>query len=129
MSRKNTKQSRQDEIKETIMKYAENNVLNISEFRKNNPKMYATIPYYFGTIDSLLNEMGLVKTQKQAKNKVTLRNRLAYDHLLYLRSKYTMEEIAETYNVSRALINQQIQALELLIGVENVKEKLENKEQ
>ena len=57
MSRKNTKQSRQDEIKETIMKYAENNVLNISEFRKNNPKMYATIPYYFGTIDSLLNEI------------------------------------------------------------------------
>ena len=128
MSKKNTKLARQDEIKETVMKYSKNNVLDISEFRKENPKMYATIPYYFGTIDTMLNELGLVKTQKQAKNKMTLRNRLAYDYLQLLREQYTMEEIANKYNVSRALINQQIQALELLIGVEKVKEKLENKE-
>ena len=128
MSKKNTKLARQDEIKETVMKYSKNNVLDISEFRKENPKMYATIPYYFGTIDTMLNELGLVKTQKQAKNKMTLRNRLAYDYLQLLREQYTMEEIANKYNVSRALINQQIQALELLIGVEKVKEQLENKE-
>jgi predicted DNA-binding protein YlxM (UPF0122 family) len=107
------------------MDYTKDRVFDVSLFRKENPKVYATIPYYFGTIDSVLDELGVVKTQKQAKNKVTLRNRLAYDHLQQLRKDYTMEQIAQMYNVSRALINQQIQALELLIGIEKVEKQLE----
>ncbi len=120
-----SKQDKKQEIKSRIMDYTKDRVFDVSLFRKENPKVYATIPYYFGTIDSVLDELGVVKTQKQAKNKVTLRNRLAYDHLQQLRKDYTMEQIAQMYNVSRALINQQIQALELLIGIEKVEKQLE----
>lgn len=119
------KDDKKQQIIDSIMEYANNGVVNISEFRKENPKLYAALPYYFGGINSLLDELGLVKVQKsQQKNKVTLRNRLAYDMLVELRKNYTLEQIANKYDVSRALINQLYQALDLSIKVEDIKETL-----
>jgi truncated hemoglobin YjbI len=113
------KDDKKHEIKSVIMKYATNNIFDITKFREENSKIYATIPYYFGSIDKMLEEFGLIKVQK-TKNKVTLRNKLAYDYLKELREKHTLEEIAKKYGVSRALINQQYQALELTIKVEEI---------
>ena len=90
------KDDKKREIKSVIMKYATNNIFDITKFREENSKIYATIPYYFGSIDKMLEEFGLIKVQK-TKNKVTLRNKLAYDYLKELREKYTLEEIATKF--------------------------------
>lgn len=120
-----SKLSKKDEIIEVVNKYTENNVLDITRFRKENPKLYAALPYYFGGINGLVEQLGVVKIQKsQQKNKVTLRNRLAYDMLVELRKSNTLEQIASNYGVSRALINQLYQALDLSIKAEEVKEQL-----
>ena len=116
---------KKQQIIETVKEYTETGIFDITTFRKENPKLYASLPYYFGGINSLLDELGLVKIQKsQQKNKVTLRNRLAYDMLVELRKTNTLEQIATKYDVSRASINQLYQALELSIKAENVKEML-----
>ena len=123
MSSNNKKQ----QIIDVIMKYTENGIFDITEFRKNNPKLYAALPYYFGGVNSLLEELDLVKVQKsQQKNRVTLRNRLAYDMLVELRKSNTLEQIATKYDVSRASINQLYQALELSIKVDDIKEIIED---
>lgn len=117
-------ESKKQEITTAIMKYVNCSVFDISKFRQENPKLYATLPYYFGGIDNMLSQLNLVKVQKsQVKNKVTFRNRLAYDYLKQLREKHTFEEIAIMYGVSRALINQQLQALELIIKIEEIEQK------
>jgi hypothetical protein len=115
------KEDKKQEIKSIVMNYATNGIFDITKFREENSKIYATIPYYFGSIDKMLTEFDLIKVQK-TKNKVTIRNRLAYDHLKELRKKYTLEQIAKQYGVSRALINQQYQALELTIKVEEIEQ-------
>jgi truncated hemoglobin YjbI len=115
------KEDKKQEIKNVVMKYAANNIFDITKFREENSKIYATIPYYFGSIDKMLDEFGLIRIQK-SKNKVTFRNRLAYDYLKELREKHTLEEIANMYGVTRALINQQYQALELTIKVEQIEQ-------
>lgn len=115
--------SKKQQIIDTIKQYTENQIFDIATFRKENPKLYASLPYYFGGVNSLLEELGLVKVQKsQQKNKVTLRNRLAYDMLVELRKDNTLEQIANKYDVSRASINQLYQALELSIKVDDIKE-------
>lgn len=123
-----TKDDKKQQIINSVMQYVDNGVFDVSEFRKVNPKLYAALPYYFGGINSLLDQLGLVKVQKsQQKNKVTLRNRLAYDMLVELRKTQTLEQIANKYDVSRALINQLYQALDLSIKIENVQEHLNDK--
>lgn len=120
-----TKDDKKQQIIDTVMQYVDNGVLDVSKFRKANPKTYAALPYYFGGINSLIDQLGLIKVQKsQQKNKVTLRNRLAYDMIVELRKTNTLEQIANKYDVSRALINQLYQALDLSIKIDNVKENL-----
>ena len=119
--------NKKDEIINIVMQYVDDGVLNITKFRKERPKTYAALPYYFGGINSLVEQLGLVKVQKsQQKNKVTLRNHLAYDMLIELRKTNTLEQIAAKYNVSRALVNQLYQALDLAIKIDNVKEALDD---
>jgi DNA-directed RNA polymerase sigma subunit (sigma70/sigma32) len=66
------------------------------------------------------------KLESKLNNKVTLRNRLAYDFLKELRSKHTLAEISQIYGVSRALINQQYQALETAIKAEEIESKIKH---
>ena len=109
-------------IIQTIKKYSQDGVLDVSSFRNNEPKLYASIPYYFGSVDKMLKDLNLTKLQNGAySNKMTLRNKLAYEYLVKLRKNYTLEEIADKYNVSRALINQQYQALEIMAKKEKIK--------
>lgn len=119
-----SKENKKQELIQEINKYVENSIFDISKFRLEKPKLYATLPYYFGSIDKMLAQLGLVKIQKsQSKNKVTLRNRLAYDYLKQLRENYTLEQISKKYDCSRSLINQQYQALELTIKIEELQNK------
>jgi len=116
-----SRESKKEQLTQEINKYVESNIFDISKFRLEKPKLYATLPYYFGGIDNMLTQLGLVKIQKsQSKHKVTFRNRLAYDYLKQLRESYTLEQIAAKYGCSRSLINQQFQALEITIKVEEL---------
>jgi hypothetical protein len=121
------KENKKNEIKNLVMQYTNDKIFDISKFREENSKVYATIPYYFGSIDKMLHDFGLIKIQKsKLNNKVTLRNRLAYDFLKELRSKHTLAEISQIYGVSRALINQQYQALETAIKAEEIESKIKH---
>lgn len=113
------KQKKKDEIKEVILKYVKDGVLDISKFRKENKSIYSTISYYYGSINNMLDELNLIKVQKiKNKSNVTFRNRLAYDMLCELRKEHTMEQIAKMYGVSRALVNQLHQSLDIAIKKE-----------
>lgn len=117
---------KKQQIIDTVKNYTDNNILDITKFRQENPKLYASLPYYFGGINGLLDELGLVRVQKsKQKNKVTLRNRLAYDMISELRKNNTYEQIAERYGVSRASVSQLFQALDLSIKSEEIKDMLE----
>lgn len=117
--------NKKQEIINLVQKYTDNNIFDIKEFRKQHPKVYSSIPYYFGGINALLEELGVVKVQKsQQSNNVTLRNRLAYDMLVELRKDNTFENIANKYGVSRASVSQLFQALELSIKVDKIKDQI-----
>jgi hypothetical protein len=92
----------------------ETNRIDISKFRAENASEYSLIPHYFGGVNKLINDQGWIKVIKTYANgnKATLRDQLAYDMLKDLRKDKTLEEIAKTYNVSRAGINQLFKALE-----------------
>lgn len=121
-----SKDSKKQQIIEAVNKYVNDDILDITEFRKNNPEIYATLPYYFGGVNKMLDELGLIKVQKsQQKNKMTLRNRLAYDMLTELRKGHTLEQIANKYDVTRALINQLYQALDRSAKIEELEKQKE----
>jgi hypothetical protein len=108
------------EYLKTLMKdYAtNNNCMDISKFRKDHPGEYNLLTHYFGGINQAIEECGLVritKAQTKTGKKVTLRNQLAYDHLVALRSTKTLEEIANMYGVTRPAINQLFIALKSAI--------------
>lgn len=118
--------NKKQEIIDLVKEYTTDNIFDITRFRKDHPKLYSSISYYFGSINSLLEELQVVKIQKaQQSNRVTLRNRLAYEMLVELRKTHTYESIAQKYNVSRSSISQLFQALELSIKVEDLKDKID----
>ena len=98
----------------------------ISEFRKDNASDYAKIAYYFGSINNMLKELKLIKINSSSTNKMTLRDSLAYDLLVILKNHYTLEEIAEKYGVTKALVNQLSQSLEISVRTTEVKKLLNN---
>lgn len=123
-----SKEKKKQELKLIINKYVNNNVLDITTFRLENPKLYTSIPYYFGTVTKMLDELGLIKIQKTAgKNNLTFRNRLAYDRISELRKDHTLEEIANMYGVTRALVNQLFQALDVSIKLNKYETEKGNK--
>lgn len=114
-----SKDNKKQEIQQKISKYVKSGVLDITTFRNDNPSLYATIPYYFGGINKMLDELGLIKVQKvHGKNNATFRNKLAYDKLAELRKDHTLEEIAKMYGVTRALVNQLYQSLDVAIKID-----------
>lgn len=123
-----TKKNKKHILTQKIMEYVSNgNEFNISEFRKNNASDYAKIAYYFGSINNMLNELKLIKISSSSTNKMTLRDSLAYDLLVILKNHYTLEEIAEKYGVTKALVNQLYQSLEINVRMTEVKKLLNNK--
>ena len=122
-----TKKNKKHILTQNIMKYVSNgNEFNISEFRKNNASDYAKIAYYFGSINNMLKELKLIKINSSSTNKMTLRDSLAYDLLVILKNHYTLEEIAEKYGVTKALVNQLSQSLEISVRTTEVKKLLNN---
>ena len=122
-----TKKNKKHILTQNIMKYVSNgNEFNISEFRKDNASDYAKIAYYFGSINNMLKELKLIKINSSSTNKMTLRDSLAYDLLVILKNHYTLEEIAEKYGVTKALVNQLSQSLEISVRTAEVKKLLNN---
>lgn len=105
---------------ELMKKYVDqNNCIDISTFRRENPNEYSLLPHYFGGINQAIEYFGWVKISKvKSKNgeKLTLRNKLAYDMLKKLREDNTLESIANKYGVTRPAINQLYKALEANSG-------------
>ncbi len=108
------------QLTKKIMQYVENNEIDLSKFRQENPSDYSRIAYYFGSINNMLKELQVTRTQF-SDNKMTFRDRLAYDFLNILRKHYTLDEIAKEYHVTKSLVNQLYQNLEFKIKSEKVK--------
>jgi coproporphyrinogen III oxidase-like Fe-S oxidoreductase len=91
--------------------------IDISKFRKENPKIYALLPHYYGSVSEAIEENGWVKVGRREGQTPTLKNQLAYEMLKELREKQgvTLQKIAEKHGVSRAAINQLYQALKSTI--------------
>lgn len=92
-----------------------NNCVDISSFRNEHPSAYALIPHYFGGISQMIEKNGWIKvvnSKGKKGEKPTLRNQLAFDHLIALRKHLTLDQIATKYNVSRQAVNQLFKALE-----------------
>lgn len=90
-------------------------VLNISEFRINNPKEYSKIPMCFGSVDKAMEVVGAVKLTNQ-KSTPTLKMMLAYDYIkLMIEQGNSLGAIANQYGVDRANINQLYNSLKKAI--------------
>lgn len=119
------------QLHDLMKKYVDNNnCINISKFRQDNPSEYALLPHYFGSVNQAIEEYGwvkVIKTKGKEGNRVTLRNQLAYDMLKQMRKNKTLEDIAQTYGVTRPAINQLFKALEASMKAELEQENNENK--
>lgn len=120
---------KKQEIIEVINKYAdENRMVNIRAFREENPRLYSIIPHYFGSVNSALAELNLVKvtfaSHKTSQKSVSLKDQLAFDMLEILRKseKLSLEEIAKKYGVTRPAINQLHKALKVTIEKNSTEE-------
>jgi predicted XRE-type DNA-binding protein len=103
----------------------ENNCIDISRFRTENPDEYALLPHYFGTVNNAVESNGwvkIIKTTGKEGQRVTLRNQLAYDMLLELRKNETLEQIAQKYGVTRPAVNQLFKALKSTINQQTLSE-------
>lgn len=124
MTVQSKKEAKRLEIIKEMKKYSDNNGnIDLTRLRKENNKVYSKISYYFGSIDEALIECGLnaaYKSKNEASgaplSRKTLRNALAYDMLVDLREKHTLEEIGNKYGCSRAYINQLYQSLHKIFG-------------
>ena len=112
------KADKMDEIIKTAGKYVNDGTLNVTNFRRNDSNTYAAIPYYFNSVNELVNTMGLKKTKRIKTGDIALRDKLAYSLLILMRKQFVLDAIGKKYNVSRALIRQQMIALEKNINDE-----------
>lgn len=125
-----TKTERQEqqrrEILDLMSKYKDvHGNVDMTEFREKEHSAYSRIPYYFKTVEGALQALNSIGDDSESKiaakgsptNKLTLRNALAYDHLVELRKNHTLEEIGKMYgNVSRAYVRQLMESLEMSVG-------------
>lgn len=130
---------KQQEIINVMLQYKDEfGNIDLSRLRKENDKVYNRISYYFGSIDNALIACGSGSqatkddniVQKAAKgapiNRKILRNELAYDMLVELRKKHTLEEIATRYGCTRAHVNQLFQSLAKSVEAANDIQQNEN---
>ena len=118
------KNNKKETLSNFILKHSDNGKINLTEFRKNFPSEYASIAHYFGNINSMLNELNLIKITKHNNDHVILRDKLAFEMLKQLRKNYTLEEIGKIYGVTKPLINQLYNNLEIKIKSEKIKQNL-----
>jgi hypothetical protein len=130
MSKANKHMIVKQEILNVMSKYKdEYGNVDTSKFREEHKDQYSKIPYYFGNIENALialrenNPNIVIESSNKEKdsggptNRATLRNKLAYSHLLYLRKNHTFEEIGQMYGgVSRAHVRQLMESLEASVG-------------
>jgi hypothetical protein len=113
---------KKQKIIELAKKYiAKNGTMDMSTFRKEQPSAYSRLNYYFNGVSGLLKQISpTVEVEKTKKasgrgcpiNAQSVRNELAFDMLLLLREKHTLEEIGKMYGVSRAHIHQLLQVMD-----------------
>ena len=118
------KDKRKECLSNTILQNSNNGKINLTEFRKNFPSEYASIAYYFGNINSMLSEINITKITKHNNERVIRRDKLAFEMWKRLRKNYTLEEIGKMYNVTKPLVNQLFNSLEIKIRSEKIKENL-----
>lgn len=108
------------ELKEVIMKYTEDKVVDLSKMRKEDRASYSKISYYYGSIDGMLQELELESKNKKhtggSLEKPSVRNKLAYDMLNELLKDHTMEQIANIYGCSRMHVSQLLKSLKIAAG-------------
>ena len=116
--------------KETIIEHAKglavDGKLNMTMLRKEYRSFYMKIASVFDSVDDFKNMMKPIEcyherygvapvrnidTYSPQINAVSLRNKIAYEKLMELRTHYTFEEIAEKYNVSRQAIHSLVESL------------------
>lgn len=112
--------NKKKQLTKKIIEYANNNEIDLAEFRHQNPSDYSRIAYYFGSINNMLKELEITRVQSN-NNKMVLRDQLAFDMLTILRKHYTLAEIANNYNVTKSLINQLYQNLEFKVKSEKLR--------
>jgi len=120
------REQKKQEIIEEMMKFKdEYGNIDLTRLRKENDKLYNRISYYFKGMDNALMAAGATgkggsNSSEPATgapvNRKTLRNELAYDMLVQLREKHTLEDIAQRYGCSRAHVNQLFQSLSKTVG-------------
>lgn len=105
------KEKRKEQLTETIMSYVEDNKINLSLLRTEFPKEYGKIPYYFGSIVKMIEELGLnnavTKRSERSINEKSVRNKLARDYLEYLmrEKNMSMQDIGDMYSCTRMNIS------------------------
>lgn len=110
------------QIKEVIEKYTEENQVDLSRMRKEDKTSYGRISYYFGSIEGMLQELGLESKSKRhsggSADKPSLRNQLAYDMLTSMLEdqNMTMEQVGQKYNCSRMHVSQLLKSLKIAVG-------------
>ena len=108
---KNKKEIKKEQLKSLMKETVTNNIFDVNAFREKHSTEYATLPYYFGSVNSAIEQNGWIKSAKVKTKTVTLRNMLAYYALSNLREEKTLEEIAKEFGVTRTAVNQLFNAL------------------
>lgn len=124
---------KRQEIVKAMLKYKdESGNIDTTMFRKEESNTYNLISYYFGSLDNALSaaasyngeeviavvDSGTEVAKGAPVNRKTLRNELAYDMLVELKSKHTLEQIATRYGCSRMHVSQLFKSLENSIGAD-----------
>lgn len=118
------REKRKKELLELAEKYRDKNGnIDLTALRKENPRMYSKIPYYFNNIESFLLALNSDYSKHNigfgtSMNRAVVRNKLAFDMLNYLREekKLSYEEIGQMYGVSRMYISKLYRELEKVFG-------------
>lgn len=114
--------------KDTIIEHAKglavDGRLNMTMLRKEYRSFYMKIASVFDNMEEFKNMMkpvdcyheryGVAPVRNEYSpqlNNASLRNKIAYEKLIELRTHYTFEEIAEKYNVSRQAIHSLVESL------------------
>ena len=103
-----------ESIRHTLMSMANDNIIDMGDYRKKYPKEYNCIPSLFGSIDEALITFGLKRKYKRMKHSKqdakmlkTVKDEIAFAYLnSCINNGCTYQMIADKFNVSRQRIQQ-----------------------
>lgn len=92
--------------------------LDLSQLRQNKPKVYASISYYFGSIDQFMVDVNADKTSSVELSSVkptAIRNQLAFERLNHLRVEkdLSFDVLGKQYDKSRMYMSKLYRDLEV----------------